>query len=792
MEEAECPVCLQVFRSDSTIPRVLACGHSVCESCLIHLPPSFPHTLRCPVCTQLVPLPKHPRFLPKNIDLIRLSNQNPNPNRISIPKPVHNQFIPGLWSHEFYHKWKGFIISKDSVSKQGCLFIFNNGNAKVGLFKLGVLKDHYDDECRFEFGYVAKVMLVLFKMTSHVLDEVDFILRSTLNANRMCQAYGLWFNEENLCLYLVFQSMDCRLLDVSGCDLSTFGVIGMELCETISQVGEAGLVIGCSSLSCFGVDDFGHVFVDLNEVLMVGMRVQKMITQAVSFARNNDGIRFDMETIDAFPSPELIIEFVKKEGVGLEFDKSTCEVGYNSDVWSLACVLLSFLVGKSFVEETHDFLCSYILTLINGNACDCEGLYVDWLGEVSVLLDTSLGSDHVLMKELLHKCVSLDPVARPHVNDLWKCIRTLIIKPKFDVIGSKEHKTINGSTCHSVLLGDLLWSPKKTNKVDDKNDITDNFKDKTLVVEGDVIEGLRKNSLTCTELKGHLDCISGLAIGGDFLFSSSFDKTVNVWSLQGFNHVHTFKGHEHKVMAVLFVDSEPPVCISADNGGDIFIWGTKLPFEEKPIKRLNEEKDWRYSGIHALAVSQSGSAYFYTGSGDKTIKAWSMHDYSLSSTMSGHKSVVSTLAVCSEVLYSGSWDGTIRLWCLSDHSPLAVLGEEAPTCGSVLSLAAHTHTIVAGHENGCIKIWNNDVPLSPISAHPSSIFSICMEGQWLFSGGWNKTVVVQKVSGDESRVDVTEIGTISGDSVVTALLYWQGRLFVGQADRIIKAYSFGG
>ncbi|PWA46210.1 Magnesium transporter MRS2/LPE10 [Artemisia annua] len=29
--------------------------------------------------------------------------------------------------------------------------------------------------------------------------------------------------------------------------------------------------------------------------------------------------------------------------------------------------------------------------------------------------------------------------------------------------------------------------------------------------------------------------------------------------------------------------------------------------------------------------------------------------------------------------------------------------------------------VIMGHENGCIKIWNNDVPLSPISAHPSSI-----------------------------------------------------------------------
>ncbi|PWA73869.1 Magnesium transporter MRS2/LPE10 [Artemisia annua] len=43
-----------------------------------------------------------------------------------------------------------------------------------------------------------------------------------------------------------------------------------------------------------------------------------------------------------------------------------------------------------------------------------------------------------------------------------------------------------------------------------------------------------------------------------------------------------------------------------------------------------------------------------------------------------------------EVLYSGSWDGTNHLWCLSDHIPLAMLGEEAPTCGSILSLAPHT------------------------------------------------------------------------------------------------------
>lgn len=74
-------------------------------------------------------------------------------------------------------------------------------------------------------------------------------------------------------------------------------------------------------------------------------------------------------------------------------------------------------------------------------------------------------------------------------------------------------------------------------------------------------------------------------------------------------------------------------------------------------------------------------------------------------SMEGHKSVVSTLALCNGVLYSGSWDGTVRLWCLHDHSPLAVFSEDIPgTVSSVLSVFADQNMIIAAHENGCIKV----------------------------------------------------------------------------------------
>jgi len=160
--------------------------------------------------------------------------------------------------------------------------------------------------------------------------------------------------------------------------------------------------------------------------------------------------------------------------------------------------------------------------------------------------------------------------------------------------------------------------------------------------------------------------------------------------------------------------------------------------------------------------------------------------------MNGHKSTVSSLAVCDGVLYSGSWDGTIRIWSLDDHSPLAVLGEDMRgNVASVLSLVADKHMLIAAHENGCIKVWRNDVLMKSTQLHSGSIFTTGLEGKWLFTGGWDKIVKVQELSGDEFQIEVIPTGSIPCGSVITALLCWQGKLIVGYADRSVKVYYHG-
>lgn len=207
--------------------------------------------------------------------------------------------------------------------------------------------------------------------------------------------------------------------------------------------------------------------------------------------------------------------------------------------------------------------------------------------------------------------------------------------------------------------------------------------------------------------------------------------------MQDFSHLHTFRGHENKVMALVYVDDEESLCISGDGGGGIFVWEIAASLRQEPLRKWYEQKDWRFSGIHSMTAFGN---LLYTGSGDRTIKAWSLkvsnifivytthataldksftakcilrvvilakifQDGSLICTMDGHKSVVSTLSVCDDVLYSGSWDGTIRLWSLNDYSPLAVLGEDLPgDMKSILAITVNRNLLVAAYENGCIKV----------------------------------------------------------------------------------------
>ncbi|KAL9266818.1 TORMOZ EMBRYO DEFECTIVE-like protein, partial [Drosera capensis] len=529
---------------------------------LLSHPPSTPlrpHSLSIlpeptpkPSCTQLLSFPASgAAALPKNIELLRLFDHQKKEADHRVRATPHPCGLVGPgWDSEVYRDWKDWVFGRDAV--------------EVGLVRVGEECGEGDGDGVMEYSYVGRVMGVLSGMREGLRRELQLVFDVSFRRGRVCEVYGVWWDEEKRVLYMVSEGKEVRLYDLidgggkeggmeavdeENC-VSYWVMIGLELCEALM-----GLRSGCLGLSCFALDEFGHVLIDLGEAVVTGRKISKWFWD-------------------------------EKLSLG--------------------------------IIEVQD-------------GCDID-------------------------REVLNK---------------------------------------------------------------------------------------------------------------------------------DFTRVHTFRGHDSRIMALAFVDGEHPMFVSGDNGGGICLWEIDVPFKEEPSKSWSEPKDWRYSGIHALAVAPSG--LFFTGSGDRLIKAWSLQDSSLAFTLEGHKSVVSTLWINDGVLYSGSWDGTVRLWSLHDYSPLATFGPDTPgTVSSVLSVRADQQTVIATYENGFMKMWSNDVLQKSMKVHDGAIFALSRENQWLFTGGWDKTIKVQEIHGDDFEIEAWPIGSIALNSVITTLLYTQGLLFVGCANRSIK------
>ncbi|CAK7340087.1 unnamed protein product [Dovyalis caffra] len=556
-ELPECPVCLSTYNGECTIPRVLSCGHTTCESCLKSIPQKYPLTIRCPACTQLVKYPSQqgPSSLPKNIDLLRLVQQlqdcNPQkPKNISqIDKPVLAQdfdfFVPPSWSDEFYTSWKNWVLASDDVfveDKERGYGLLKEGNkkVKVKLFKVGNDGRLLSGEmkgCVFKLSYVAKVMSFLNGMKEEGRDELGLLLRICAKQDRICKGYGLWGDLENGVLYFVCERLNRNVLDMLGDfenGLSSFAMMGMEMCEAVIGLHLEGRIVGSLGVSCFELDDFGHVSLSLGEALVMGRVVSEGVMGLGSGGRK---ISFKELGIlvgeflkkEIFVSPEVLFGMLKREGIEVDCGSFRYSINIGSDIWALACTAFRILIGKQFSKELADYVHSVISKTSEDNGLDCSGLFSGLIEKVRSLLESKTGEELKSMQQILCGCLSFDPGHRPLVIDVWNCLRDLIIRHQLDtsVIGLSG-AIHEGNKEHLQVLGELCWVPKRRSVLK-KDDSAENSsgenqdQDEDVRFDKDVVEAVVEEKVKFKEMQGHLDSVTGLAIGGIKLYFTLLD-----------------------------------------------------------------------------------------------------------------------------------------------------------------------------------------------------------------------------------------------------------------------------
>lgn len=399
----------------------------------------------------------------------------------------------------------------------------------VGLVKVGIFVEDEEDSKFFKSSYESRIVSVLCGMKEVERDELGIILNATLRVSNVGKAHGFWYNEDDKCVYIVCEKLTSPNLikcvlkrkedekeRLSTDEISVLGMVGMETCEILSCLHFEGIIIGFLNLRCFCFNDFGRVCIDLSEILNTGWRMNMAVRRARrDLEVNLKNNLFDQKLV--FTSPEMLLQLVAKEGFELDSRKSSYEVSSASDVWSVACLLVWVIVGNSFVEEVESFLHSVINAIKDEKDCDYSGFYMSWMEKIAALLEGRLGLACASLQEILCRCLGFEPGNRPVITELWKCLRELVIKPQFDMGFSLKQELKKQNAGHYIVLGDVCHTVEETDK-----ELIHGFQGKDmndrdhveLRVEGDVVDGISRGHVKCVEMKGHLDCITGLAIGG--------------------------------------------------------------------------------------------------------------------------------------------------------------------------------------------------------------------------------------------------------------------------------------
>jgi U3 small nucleolar RNA-associated protein 13 len=183
--------------------------------------------------------------------------------------------------------------------------------------------------------------------------------------------------------------------------------------------------------------------------------------------------------------------------------------------------------------------------------------------------------------------------------------------------------------------------------------------------------------------KAHEKDINALDVSstGQIFASASQDKTVKVWSVQEGEVQGILKGHKRGVWCVRF----PPANLPAIQG------------EDGPV---------------------SAKGVVLTGSGDKTVKLWSLTDYTCLRTFEGHSNSVLKVAWLNPPaeadqgrrgvqFASAAADGLVKVWDASGEGEAACTLDNHTEKVWALACNRATNALVSGAADSTVTLWRD-------------------------------------------------------------------------------------
>ncbi|MGK7893173.1 MAG: CHAT domain-containing protein [Xenococcus sp. (in: cyanobacteria)] len=228
---------------------------------------------------------------------------------------------------------------------------------------------------------------------------------------------------------------------------------------------------------------------------------------------------------------------------------------------------------------------------------------------------------------------------------------------------------------------------------------------------------------------GHSDLVRDIAFtpDGQYLVSSSNDRTVRLWDIKNGQILHLFKGHKERVKSVKVSENGKNI-ISGSADSTVKIWDIRTG---NCLKTINTSLNPK-TILNAIVINQKLIATGST-SVQGTIKSWDLNTGEMKDAVKAAFSGIRSLAISHDgkTLVSGSGGKTIKVWQLDDEQNIRQFNSISNAhLSSIFSLAIHDNILVSGGEDRTIKIWNleefKNKPPKIIEGHAGSIRSLAI------------------------------------------------------------------
>ena len=257
------------------------------------------------------------------------------------------------------------------------------------------------------------------------------------------------------------------------------------------------------------------------------------------------------------------------------------------------------------------------------------------------------------------------------------------------------------------------------------------------------------NSYTCyATFSGHAESVTAVALPRarpvegskahtdplshppQFLITGSSDQTIKKWEVprepqsakRGIRATYTRKAHDKDINAI-DVSQSNQLFASASQDRVVKIWSIQEG-EVQGILRGHRRGVWSVSFaplntpiIQGDQGSVAGKGVIITGSGDKTVKLWSLTDYTCLRTFEGHSNSVlkvSWLKIPEDeerakkplLFASAGGDGLVKVWDVNSGETACTLDNHEDR---VWALAVHprTNTVVSGSADSTVTFWKD-------------------------------------------------------------------------------------